>query len=187
MTRARSLFTRLLLAQVVVTVVLTATLAALFYVERNRTVAELVAVRWAPALKRAAGGAPIASVSDGAPGTIYTAHERPVNAFEIASLSPRMAMLRDALLDEGLPLVDLALAPEEVSGKRVPVMWIALRGLDGATRWVGFESGVIETRWRERLVLPWCCFQCWPASRMTCAARWGASAWRRSCCRRARA
>jgi two-component system, OmpR family, osmolarity sensor histidine kinase EnvZ len=47
MRRARSLFARLLLAQVVLTVLLTATLVLLFDVERNRTVAQLVAARWA--------------------------------------------------------------------------------------------------------------------------------------------
>jgi|GEM_PF-1569824 len=42
MARNRSLFARLLVAQVTVSIVLTAMLAMVFYAERNRTVARLV-------------------------------------------------------------------------------------------------------------------------------------------------
>jgi two-component system, OmpR family, osmolarity sensor histidine kinase EnvZ len=153
MPRASSLFVRLLIAQVVVTVALTATLAAVFYLERNRTVAQLVAVRWTPALKRLAGGATPESLGERAPGAVYTASGRPADAFELASMTPRLAMVREALLDEGLPVLELVLTPPPASGGTVPVLWLALRGDDGATRWVGFESGVVETRLRERLVL----------------------------------
>jgi two-component system, OmpR family, osmolarity sensor histidine kinase EnvZ len=153
MAHARSLFTRLLLAQTVVTIVLTATLAVLFYVERNRTVAQLVAVRWMPALQLAARGAPIETVSNIAPGTVYTSQERPRNAFRLASMTLRMTMVQDAMREEGLPVLDATVAPESVSGGAVPVLWIELGSDDGTKRWVGFESGVIEPRLRERLVL----------------------------------
>jgi two-component system, OmpR family, osmolarity sensor histidine kinase EnvZ len=68
MKRARSLFMRLLIAQVLITIVLTATLAALFYAERNRSVIQLVALRWAPALQLVASGAPIEAARARAPG-----------------------------------------------------------------------------------------------------------------------
>jgi hypothetical protein len=42
MVSIRSLFARLLVAQVVLTILLTAILAVVFYVDRNRTVAQLV-------------------------------------------------------------------------------------------------------------------------------------------------
>jgi len=48
MARIRSLFARLLVAQVALAIVLTAILAMVFYVDRNRTVAQLVTSRWAP-------------------------------------------------------------------------------------------------------------------------------------------
>ncbi len=153
MGRPRSLFVRLLLAQVAVTIALTATLATVFYWERNRTVAQLVAVRWTAALKQLAGGAPPSAVSHSAPGPLYTSAARPGNTLELAAMTPRLAVVRDALLHEGVPVVELALAPDRVGGRDVPVLWVALRGPDGATRWVGFASGVIETRLRERLVL----------------------------------
>lgn len=59
MSRYGSLFARLLAPQVAVAIVLTAMLAMIFYAERNRTVAQLVASRWAPALMLVAQGAPI--------------------------------------------------------------------------------------------------------------------------------
>ena len=150
---ARSLFARLLLAQVVLTVLLTATLVLLFDLERNRTVAQLVAARWKPALQQVIDGAPLEVVGASAPGTIYTSPGRPSGAFELASLTPRVAMVREAFAYEGVPVQDVVLAPESVSGRSIPVLWLALPGSDGATRWAGFESGVVDPHVRERLVL----------------------------------
>ena len=59
MVSIRSLFARLLVAQVVLTILLTAILAVVFYVDRNRTVAQLVTLRWAPSLLLLAHGEPI--------------------------------------------------------------------------------------------------------------------------------
>jgi two-component system, OmpR family, osmolarity sensor histidine kinase EnvZ len=151
MSRARSLFARLLLAQVVLTVLLTATLMLLFDVERNRTVARLVAERWKPALQLVISGAPLATVGASAPGTVYTSPGRPSRVFQLASFTPRVAMVREAFVNEGLPVQDVLLAPESVSGRSIPVLWLALSGNDGATRWAGFESEVVEPDVRERL------------------------------------
>lgn len=153
MRRAGSLFARLLLAQVALTVLLTATLVLLFDLERNRTVAQLVAARWKPALQQVISGAPLDVVSASAPGTIYTSPGRPGRAFELASLTPRVAMVREAFADEGVPVQDVVLAPESVSGRSIPVLWLALPGHDGATRWAGFESEAVDPHIRERLVL----------------------------------
>lgn len=153
MRRAGSLFVRLLLAQVMLTVLLTATLVLLFDIERNRTVAQLVAARWKPALQQVIEGAPLDVVGASAPGTIYTSPGRPGRAFELASLTPRVAMVREAFANEGVPVDDVVLAPETVSGQSVPVLWLALTSNDGATRWAGFESGAIDPHFRERLVL----------------------------------
>jgi two-component system, OmpR family, osmolarity sensor histidine kinase EnvZ len=153
MRRAGSLFARLLLAQVALTVLLTATLVLLFDLERNRTVAQLVAARWKPALQQVIDGAPHEVVGASAPGTIYTSPGRPGRAFELASLTPRVAMVREAFADEGVPVQDVVLAPELVSGQSIPVLWLALPGNDGATRWAGFESEAVDPHIRERLVL----------------------------------
>lgn len=153
MRRARSLFVRLLLAQVVLTVLLTATLVLLFDVERNRTVAQLVAARWKPALQLVIRGAPPEAVAEVAPSAVFTSAERPSRTFQFAAITQRMVVMREALANEGLPVLDVALEPESQRGRSTPVLWIALAGSDGAQRWVGFESGGVETRFRERLVL----------------------------------
>ncbi len=153
MRRARSLFIRLLLAQVVLTVLLTATLVVLFDVERNRTVAQLVAARWEPTLQMVISGAPPAAIAGSAPGMVYTSPERPSRTFQLASFTLRVAVVREAFVNEGVPVLDVAFEPESRGGRSIPVLWLGLPGNDGAVRWVGFESQVIETRFRERLVL----------------------------------
>jgi two-component system osmolarity sensor histidine kinase EnvZ len=47
----------------------------------------------------------------------------------------------------------VVLAPESVSGRSIPVLWLALPGPNGATRWAGFESGAVDPHFRERLAL----------------------------------
>ncbi|MBU0748904.1 MAG: hypothetical protein KKH21_20060 [Gammaproteobacteria bacterium] len=153
MRRARSLFVRLLLAQVVLTVLLTATLVVLFDVERNRTVAQLIAARWEPTLQLVISGAPPAAIADSTPDMVHTSAERPSRTLQLASFTLRLAVVREAFVNEGVPVLDVALEPESQSGRSIPVLWLALPGNDGAVRWVGFESQVIETRFRERLVL----------------------------------
>jgi two-component system osmolarity sensor histidine kinase EnvZ len=98
-------------------------------------------------------GAPLAAIADSAPGTVYTSSERPSRTFPLASFTQRVAMVREAFADEGVPVLDLVLEPESQSGRSIPVLWLALSGNDGAVRWVGFESRVVEARFRERIVL----------------------------------
>jgi two-component system, OmpR family, osmolarity sensor histidine kinase EnvZ len=75
--RTRSLFMRLLAAQVVLAVALTVLLALLFYAERNRTVAQLVAARWLPALQRLARGEGLPAAQALAPGRRRSGRRRP--------------------------------------------------------------------------------------------------------------
>jgi two-component system, OmpR family, osmolarity sensor histidine kinase EnvZ len=152
--RARSLFTRLLMAQVLLAVVLTVVLAALFYAERNRTVAQLVASRWSPVLKLAAQGAPIETLQRLAPGPLLASPTRPERVFQIAAMTPRLGMVREALQDEGLPLADLLFGRDDrAQAQKTPTLWLALRLPEGAIRWIGFESDLVEARLRERVVV----------------------------------
>ena len=153
MARARSLFARLLVAQVLVAIVLTGLLGAVFYVERNRTVARLVTLQWEPALRLLADGAPVDAVRAVAPGPLQIAAQRPSSLLLLADVAPRLSMVRQTMVDAGLPVLDLAIARDADRSGGSPPLWLALRGPDGAARWVGFESGMIETRLRERLVL----------------------------------
>jgi two-component system osmolarity sensor histidine kinase EnvZ len=151
MARARSLFMRLLVAQVLLAMVLTMMLAALFYAERNRTVAQLVAARWVPALQRVARGEGLAAAQVVAPGPLHRSASRPPPAFDIAALTPRLSMLREALDDAGLAVHDLILGAPMTPGGAVPTVWIGLQ--DPASDWIGFESDLVEARLRERVVI----------------------------------
>jgi two-component system, OmpR family, osmolarity sensor histidine kinase EnvZ len=133
--------------------VLTALLAGLFYSERNRTVAQLVAARWVPALQRLARGEGLAAAQAAAPGPLYSATQRPTRVFGIAELTPRLAMLREALADAGILVHDTMLGPPGAPGSTVPTVWMALNDTTKAVPpWIGFESDLIETRLRERVV-----------------------------------
>jgi two-component system, OmpR family, osmolarity sensor histidine kinase EnvZ len=150
--RTRSLFMRLLAAQVVLAVALTVLLALLFYAERNRTVAQLVAARWLPALQRLARGEGLPAAQALAPGPLYAQTQRPPPTFDLATLTPRVSMLRDALVDAGLPLNDVMLGAPQAPATKVPTVWLALHG-EGAPAWIGFESDLVEARLRERVVI----------------------------------
>lgn len=153
MIRIRSLFARLLVAQVVLAIVLTAILATVFYVDRNRTVAQLVTSRWAPSLLLLARGAPIAKVRQIAPGPLLISDQRPEVVIRIASLTPRRAIMHETLVAAGLPVVDVVFGRERNAPEAAPMLWLALRVDDGATRWVSFESDIVEENLRERFLI----------------------------------
>jgi two-component system osmolarity sensor histidine kinase EnvZ len=158
MAHVRSLFMRLLAAQVLLAVLLTAMLATLFYAERNRTVAQLVAARWIPALQRVARGDGLAAAQAVAPGPLHTAAQRPPPAFDIAALTPRLAMLQDALADASVPVRDIMLGAPTTPGTSAPTVWLTLAGSaaesgSAAPGWIGFESDLVEARLRERVVI----------------------------------
>jgi two-component system, OmpR family, osmolarity sensor histidine kinase EnvZ len=153
MKRTRSLFFRLFAAQVLVSIVLTAALSALFYVDRNRTVAQLVASRWGPALQRVAHGEPIETARGRAPGPLYAAAAPPASTLMLAAVTPRFQMMREALAEEGVAVTDLAFSRNTADAATIPTLWLALQAADGSTRWVGFENAVIEARLGERVVI----------------------------------
>lgn len=153
MARHRSLFARLLAAQVALAIVLTAMLAMVFYAERNRTVAQLVTSRWAPSLLLAARGAPIEEVRRVAPGPLRASDHRPEDVFGIASLSPRRTIMHETLVEAGLPVAEVVFGREPNPTVNAPTLWLALRSGDGALRWVGFESSIVEENLRERFFI----------------------------------
>jgi two-component system, OmpR family, osmolarity sensor histidine kinase EnvZ len=153
MARNRSLFARLLVAQVTVAIVLTAMLAIVFYVERNRTVAQLVTSSWAPSLLLVARGVPIEQVRQVAPGPLHTSDLRPENVFIVASLTVLRRIMHETLVEAGLPVVDVVIGHRWDAKVGAPTLWLALRSDDGALRWVGFESGLVEENLRERFLI----------------------------------
>jgi two-component system, OmpR family, osmolarity sensor histidine kinase EnvZ len=148
--RPRSLFTRLLIAQSLLALALTALLAGLFYGERNRTVAQLVAERWAPALREAAGLAP-AAASEPA-GAVLRSNERPARTVWAPTAAPRLSALREALRAEGITVHDMAFA-RDAAAVQAPTLWMAVAAPGGEARWLGFSGELIEPRLRDRVAL----------------------------------
>ena len=153
MVSIRSLFARLLVAQVVLTILLTAILAVVFYVDRNRTVAQLVTLRWAPSLLLLARGEPITQARQLAPGPLLTSDQRPEVVIRIASFTPRMAIMRETLVAAGLPVVDVVFGREHESPDPAPMLWLALKVADGTVRWASFESDFVEENLSERFLI----------------------------------
>jgi len=134
-----SLFARLLVLQLGVAVVLLGVFGVLIYVERNVAVARLVAERWAPALRHAAGwpgAAPDPARSllrrDSSPGTHL------VSPF----VTPRMAALDDELGRLGVTFDEASLAR---SAEGV-VLWLKVKSPDGSATWLGLSDRALLPR-----------------------------------------
>jgi two-component system, OmpR family, osmolarity sensor histidine kinase EnvZ len=151
--RPRSLFSRLLLAQAVLAVALTALLAALFYGERNRTVAQLVAERWAPVLREAVGLAepPRAPGVEANPPPLRSA-TRPARTVWAPAAAPRLSALRQALRAHGVEVQEMAFA-RDAAAVGTPTLWLAVAAPDGQLQWLGFSGDVIEPHLRDRVLL----------------------------------
>jgi two-component system osmolarity sensor histidine kinase EnvZ len=149
---APTLFERLFRAQILSALALLLVFASAFYVERNRTVARLSAQRWAPAL-RAAAGLPAAGADAHAPSALAVQHAdaRPPDTVAANAWTPRVAVLRATLREEGLDVTEVVLAPHR--GR--PVTWLAVAGPDGTRRWLGIADELVEpyVLWRTLLTL----------------------------------
>lgn len=138
MPRWNSLFWRLLVAQAITAFALVMLFGALFYVDRNRTVARLVAERWAPALRAAQGAeAPMAVVPLQ---PAYRSAELPGLSISGRRMSPRMAELKQALSAHGVGVQEMAFS----RGTPNPVVWIAVQPPQGERVWLGFIDDLVE-------------------------------------------
>ena len=110
----RRLFMRLMAVQVLTMLGLVAVLMALFYVERNATVARLAATAWTPALLQALdrGGAPLVALQQ--------RDTRPAGALTLPAGGPRTAALRETLGRGGIRIGEVALDP----GPAQAVLWL---------------------------------------------------------------
>jgi len=140
---APTLFRRLFLAQLAGAAVLLLVAGSAFYVERNRTIARLMAERWAPALRAAAGlPAPADGGAPSAPGAVRTADARPADAIRGRPWAPRVATLRETLRERGVPAVDIVFSP----GRPRPTTWVEVAAPGAPVRWLGFDDDVVEPR-----------------------------------------
>jgi two-component system osmolarity sensor histidine kinase EnvZ len=131
--RFDSLFARLLLLQVLLAAMLMVVFGVLVYVERNAAVARLVAERWAPSLRQAAGR------TGQAPEVLRELQRRaqpPERTLEAPFSAPRMAALDDALRRQGVPLERMLIA----RGEAAPTLWLQLSATDGSRAWFGLSE-----------------------------------------------
>lgn len=140
-----SLFARLLLTQAVMVLLLGLVVGAIFYVERNVTVATLVADRWAPALARAAGQDSAAA----APLPVLRREGPPPDARSTWRHAPRFAALRVALQARDLAVDEILLEP----GDGQPLLWLHLRPVGRAPLWLGVPGRQLVPEWSARAVL----------------------------------
>jgi two-component system osmolarity sensor histidine kinase EnvZ len=135
--RPDTLFARLLLLQVLVALGLLVLFGVLVYVERNVAVARLVAERWAPALREAAGW-PGDMPEPRRP--LQTSETRPPLALRSNLGAPRIVALDDELQRQGVPVLDLGIARGGGSG---PVLWLQVRRPDGRALWFGLHDAAL--------------------------------------------
>lgn len=144
--RRASLFARLLRAQLGLVIGLGLVIWALFYVERNMTVATLYAELWAPQLRAAAG-------MDGPKPALASSVQRraapPELARRVSAWAPRFVALRQALQAQGLAVDELRLE----FARRDPQVWLRVKGPDGAPLWLGIAGQVVTPEWSGRAVL----------------------------------
>ncbi|MEP6504770.1 MAG: histidine kinase dimerization/phospho-acceptor domain-containing protein, partial [Betaproteobacteria bacterium] len=143
-----TLFRRLVVAQAIGSFALLLVFGAVFYVERNRTVARLTAERWAPALRAAAG---LGDADARAPEAIAvrTSSERPAGAIPSNAWAPRIAMLRSTLREDGVPAGEVVFT----RGVSRPVTWVEVSLRDGRVRWFGIDDEVVESHALQRLLV----------------------------------
>jgi two-component system osmolarity sensor histidine kinase EnvZ len=143
-----TLLARLLLAQAFSALALVLVFAGLFYVERNRTVGRLVAERWAPVLRQAQAAATPGAAAW--PKEVLLSTQAPATTVMNAWGGPRVLALRDTLRANGLPVQQVALWL--AAGER-PLVWVALPGPLGRTRWLGFSDELVEPHLPARALL----------------------------------
>lgn len=142
-----SLFARLLLLQVGMVLALILVFGGIVYVERNVAVARLVAERWAPALREAAGWPGTADTSP--PPRVMRSVGRPPLALPAPQATPRIAALDDELRRRGVPLHEMLIG----RGPDGPAMWLLVAAPDGRSVWLGFADVALLPNPPRRLLV----------------------------------
>jgi two-component system, OmpR family, osmolarity sensor histidine kinase EnvZ len=143
--RINSLFSRLLLAQLGLVMALGVVFGGLFYVERNTTMAVLYAKLWAPHLLKASQSA----ATELLPPNIQRSYTRPASVRPILGYTPRFAVLRQSLLEQGVPLDDMLVSLSATD----PILWLHVQTAQHAPVWLGIAAQIIVPEWPRRLLL----------------------------------
>jgi two-component system osmolarity sensor histidine kinase EnvZ len=134
--RLDSLFTRLLLVQVLLAIMLMASYASLFKLERNAAVARLVAERWAPTLRAAAGWP---HDTPEVLREVRRGDSLQADRLQAPLATPRMVALDDELRRLGVPVQNTLVD----SGSDVPLLWLQVRAPDGSSAWYGLQDDAL--------------------------------------------
>jgi two-component system osmolarity sensor histidine kinase EnvZ len=141
-----SLFTRLLLTQLGLVTALMLVFGALFFVERNATIAVLYADLWAPQLALAAG----VPGRVGAPLQVQRSMVTPENTHPLPTIAPRFVALRQRLQEHGLQVDDMRLGRQ---GGDASLIWLQIRSPNGNSVWLGVARQVVLPEWPVRLLI----------------------------------
>ena len=144
--RFDSLFARLLLVQLLVPVVLLFLFGGVVYIDRNVAVARLVAERWAPSLRQAAGWQGVIAET---PPQVLRSDARPARALPSPQVAPRMAALNDELRRLGVPFQEALIA----QGDERPVLWLKVNTSQGPPVWLGLSDPALLPNVSRRMVL----------------------------------
>ena len=149
--RHDSLLTRLLLAQLLLLAALAALLGGLFYAERNVTIARLYARHWAAPLAIAAGLVPPGQGALPGPAAerplARPLDDRPLPAYRPWRWTPRFVALRQAFVEQGVPVTDLMLS---VAAPPQPLVWLQVSPPGRPPQWWGLPAGPLVPEWSLR-------------------------------------
>ena len=144
--RGARLFTRLLWLQLGQALGLGLVIWALFYVERNMTVATLYAELWAPQLTAAAG---LQTVAPAENFTVARRSAPPPRARQVSAWAPRFTALRQALRARGLPVQEVRLE----FGSPTPMVWMRVSSDGAEPLWLGAAGQIVAPEWPFRAVI----------------------------------
>jgi two-component system osmolarity sensor histidine kinase EnvZ len=140
----RSLFARILVFQGVLALAYSLLFGLLFYAERSRTISELVAEKWAPALRQELAW-PAAQLP--APLGLVRRQELPEAAMEVPAIGPRLAGLKQALEAQGFGVQAMALSTDGGTSR----LWLRLADVAGPP-WVGIPGDPVMPQLPLRLM-----------------------------------
>jgi len=142
-----SLFSHVLLTVLVATLAVLSVFAVLFYVDRNRAIAELSAQLMVPALRQALGlTGPAAPLP-----VAYRSADRPLLAMDASTGVPRFRVLSQELTRQGIDILDMVYTRED---DRL-VLWLKLPHPTEGTQWLGFADRILEPAFPRRALAGW--------------------------------
>jgi len=144
----QSLFVRLLVWQTGLVLAVVLVFAGLFYVERNRSLAELQAAYWAPWVMRQVSP-PGDPAIEGISPILQRLDRPPPDERLRAGNAPRTTALRRGLLDRGVPLRRIAFTRSDAG----PQAWLEVERPDGSTVWLAMQGHLVESGASLRLLL----------------------------------